>query len=72
LPVPAGPIPKLTVCAPPPGQDVEREDVGRTLLGALLEHADDAADGISVECLALVDELEQLGEDPLSQRIVGR
>ena len=54
------------------GQDVERQHLGRALVGALLEHADDAADGVRGQRLALGDQLQQLGEDALGQRVVGR
>ena len=58
--------------APAPGQDVERQHLGRALGGALLEHADGAADGVRGQRLALLDQLEQLGEDPLGLGVVGR
>ena len=58
--------------APAPGEDVERQHLGGPLGGALLEHADGAPDGVGGQRLALLDQLEQLGEEALGEGVVGR
>ena len=57
--------------APAAGDDVHRQHVGGPLDRLRAQHLDRALDGVAVERLAGVDDVEQLVDEPLDERDVG-